>query len=326
MTWYVEQLLRDGSVLSRLKIKDDAALIRIGRALDNDVVLDDPHCAEYHAQLEFLVDSSPRLVDLNSKNGIIGALSGRTKRAPAFVVSDDSAYRIGQSSLRIRSSAWVLPPERALSRRRIWLYALAALLLVFANGAWDIWLGDVQTKSPAYLNQLSGLALGLAAWSAMYALFGRIVTGAEKFFSHLLIACTGYLSATFLLALLDTLSFATGWLWPVRITDQAVIVVAAFTVRFHLRIADPRHWPTLRIGVLLVATAAIIVPLTQRWVSHGRLTDVQTLYSQKHPAMRLAAPVPIASFSDSTATLKAKVDRARKTEANESEWPDYDND
>ncbi len=326
MTWYVEQLQRDGAVLSRLQIKEDASVITIGRALENDVVLDDPHCAVHHAQLELAADGSARLVDLNSKNGILGKVSGRVKRAPAFTVTDDAPYRLGQTSLRIRSSAWVLPPERVLSRRRVWLYALLALLVVFAHGVWEIWLGDVQTKSPAYLNQLSGLGFGLALWSGMYALLSRIFTGAERFFSHLLIACTGYMLGTLLLYLLELLSFSMGWLWPIRITDQAVIITAACTVSFHLRLADPRHWPTTRIVVVLVAAAAIIIPIAQRWVSHGRLTDVQTLYAIKHPALRLATPTPIATFSDSNAALKAKVDKARKTEQNDSEWGDYDVD
>jgi hypothetical protein len=326
MTWYVEQLQRDGAVLSRLQIEEGTGVIRIGRAFDNDVVLDDPHCALHHAQLELAADGSARLVDLNSKNGIIGKVSGRNKRAPAFTVSDDAPYRLGQTPLRIRSSAWALPPERVLSRRRVWLYALIALLVVFAHGAWDIWLGDVQTKSPAYLNQLSGLGFGLAMWSGMYALLSRIFTGAERFFSHLLIACTGCMSGTLLLYLLELLSFSMGWLWPIRITDQAVIIVAACTVSFHVRLADPRHWPTSRIVVILIAAGAIIVPLTQRWVSHGRLTDVQTLYAIKHPALRLTTPVPVATFSDSNAALKAKVDKARKAEENDNEWPEYDAD
>lgn len=214
MTWYVEQLLRDGSTLSRLQVADDASAIRIGRALDNHVVLDDPHCAPYHATLELAADGTARLVDLNTQNGIIG---GRNTRAPAFAVTDDAPYRLGQSNIRVRSSAWALPPEKVLSRRRVWLYALVAMLAVFAHAVWDIWLGDVQMKSPAYLNQLGGMALGLALWSSAYALFGRLITGSERFFSHLLIACSGYLTGTILLYLLELLSFSTSWLWPMQI-------------------------------------------------------------------------------------------------------------
>ena len=42
MTWYVEQLLRDGTVASRLKVADDATVVTLGRALDPlSLALDD---------------------------------------------------------------------------------------------------------------------------------------------------------------------------------------------------------------------------------------------------------------------------------------------
>ena len=183
MTWYVEQLLRDGSVLSRLKLDPSTTQIRFGRALDNDVVLDDPHCAAYHAKLEVHADGRAQLQDLNTQNGI---LDHRNKRYPSFDVTDDKPFRLGQSSIRVRSDAWALAPEQALSRRSVLPYVLLAVLAVFAHGAWDLWLGDVRTQSPPYLNDLGSMALGLGLWSGMYALFGRLITGTERFFSHLL--------------------------------------------------------------------------------------------------------------------------------------------
>jgi hypothetical protein len=89
-------------------------------------------------------------------------------------------------------------------------------------------------------------------------------------------------------------------------------MVAAMTVRFHLRLADPRHWRTLRVGLVVVAALAIAIPIAQHWVSHKRLTDVQTLQSIEHPALRLAQPVPLPGFSAAAASLKERVDKARK--------------
>ena len=61
MSWFVEQLHRDGSVLARVaavapEMAGATASIRIGRALDNDLVLDDSHCAAHHARLDISVD------------------------------------------------------------------------------------------------------------------------------------------------------------------------------------------------------------------------------------------------------------------------------
>ena len=299
MSWVVEHLHRDGSVLARVPVPSaDAPAssvdIRIGRALDNHLVLDDPHCAAHHARLEIGTDGSARLHDLGTTNGIVAV---RNRRAAVHEINSDAPYRLGQSLIRVRSSTWPLAPERSLSRRAAWPLALLGLVLVLGHGAWELWLRDVQEKSPQYLYVLSGLAAGLGLWSAMYAVFGRLVSGAERFFSHLAIASAGYLSGTLILDLLELLAFSTSWLWPMRITQPVVVLVTAMTVRYHLRLADPRHWHTLRIGLGVVAAFAIAIPIAQQWVSHQRLTDVQTLHSIEYPALRLAQPVPLEEFS-----------------------------
>jgi FHA domain len=314
MSWFVEHLHRDGTVLTRIAVPhnptDDAPVsFCIGRALDNELILDDPHCASHHARLEISADGTARLIDLNTQNGII---AGRRKRATTHEITNDSPYRLGQSIIRVRSSDWPLVAEKKLSKPA-WPIALLALLLVLSYGAWNVWLTDVQEQSPKYLYDLSAQAAGLCLWSAMYALFGRLIAGVDRFFSHLIIASAGYLAGSLILRFLDLLGFSTSWMWPIRITEPVVVLVIAITVRAHLRLADPRHWPTLRIAVALVATLAITIPLAQQWVSHKRLTDVQTHYSITHPAFRWAQPVDFNTFSDAaTVDLKVRADKARK--------------
>ena len=328
MSWFVEQLQRDGSVLARVPVPapaspDAAAVIRIGRALDNDLVLDDPHCAAHHARLEIDADGNARLIDLGTNNGIV---NGRNKRVAAVDINTDEPYRLGQTLVRVRSTTWPIAPERSLSRRAVWPLALLGLALVLSHGAWEFWLKDVQEKSPPYLYGLSSLAAALCLWSAMYALFGRLITGAERFFSHLMIASAGYLGGTIILNLLETLAFSASWLWPMRITQPVVVIVAALTVRYHLRLADPRHWCTLRIGLVIVAALAIVIPIAQQWVSHKRLTDVQTLIAIEHPALRLAQPVSLQQFSETAISLKERVDKARKNDDDDSDWMGLDSE
>ena len=323
MSWVVELLHRDGSVLARVPIiaplpdsLQSINVIRIGRALDNDLVLDDPHCAAHHARFEVSADGSARIVDMGTSNGIVSA---HNKRAAAFEIHSDAPYRLGQSHIRIRSSLWPIAAERALSRRPEWPLALLGFVLVLGHGAWQLWLNDLQEKSPPYLYGLGSLAAVLCMWSAMYALFGRLFTGAERFFSHLVIASAGYLAGTLILNSLELLAFSASWLWPLRITQPVVVIVAAMTVRFHLRLADPRHWRTLRVGLVVVASLAIVIPLAQHWVSHKRLTDVQTIQVIEHPALRLAQPVSLQAFSAAAASLKERADKARKYDDDEGD-------
>ncbi len=97
-----------------------------------------------------------------------------------------------------------------------------------------------------------------------------------------------------------------------QITQQVVVVAAALTVRFHLRLADPRHWPALRAVVVLIASLVIAIPLAQHCASYRRLTDVQTLNDIEHPALILLPPPTWADFNAKALTLKDRVDNAQK--------------
>ena len=340
MSWVVEQLHRDGSILARVALSNrrdylevetqaraNQATLRIGRALDNDLVLDDPHSAAYHAELQIDADGSVSLRDLGTRNGIIAARSKRTQIVHfSEDIANEQIYRIGHSFIRVRYRAWPLAPEQALSRRAVWPYALLAVALVILHGAWRIWLRDVNQNSPTYLYDLSGQVALLCIWSGLYALFGRLISGNERFFSHLLIACIGYLSGTLILHLLDVIAFAMSWLWPIRITQPVIVIVAAMTVRFHLRLADVRHWPTLRYAVALVATIAVIIPIGQHWISRQRLTDVQTMGLIEHPSLRMAQPITVEAFSTAGAALRERVDKAKKKQDEGEEGTGYENE
>ena len=304
MSWHIEHLHRDGTVLARLPVS--GPLVSIGRALDNTLVLNDPHCAAYHAQLRISDDGAAVLEDLASKNGI---RAPRGKPQTSYAITTDTVYRLGHSQIRVRHSSWPLPAELPLSRTPVWPWALLALALVLGHGAWNVWIGDLGEKSPPYLYALSGIAATLCVWSAMYALLGRLLTGTGRFFTHLFIASCGYLGATALDTLLKMLAFSGDWLWPVRISSYLMVLVLALTVRAHLRTADPRHWPTLRWAVAAVTLLALSVPLAQRWISEHRLTNIQILNFIEHPALRLAPAMTVSDFIARGAQLKEQADQ-----------------
>jgi pSer/pThr/pTyr-binding forkhead associated (FHA) protein len=331
MSWAVELLQRDGSVLARQFVNAPAAeldgalpevaALTIGRALDNDLVLEDTHCAPHHARLEVNSNGQATLIDLDTHNGIY---RGRRERLQRIEIAASDIFRLGQSTIRVRSLASSMTPEQPLSTRMIWPWALLALAVVMAHGAWEMWLRHVTESTPSYLYELSGQAFAVCAWSGVYALLGRLITGNERFFTHVLIACCGLLTGVVLLEVLEITAFATSWLFPIQITQIVVVLVAAMTIRFHLRIADPRHWPTLRYAVVLVATLSIIVPIVQKWITQDRITDVQTLNVIRHPVFRLANPASVESFNSSANELRDRTDALRKKNAKDgSDYEGY---
>ncbi|MBA4267188.1 MAG: hypothetical protein C0453_19090 [Comamonadaceae bacterium] len=310
MTWYVEHLHRDGSVLARVPVQGE--VFRIGRALDNDLVLDDLHTAAHHATLHPRADGTAYLRDLGSKNGIAPT---KGKRSQELLIANEQPVRVGQQLIRVRSSDWPVPPEIALITDRFGVWSVLALLGVVAYTLWELWLSDVQDKSPPYLYGISGVIGAVALWSTAYAVFGRLISGMDRFTTHLFIACCGYLAAAVASDLLDTLAFAAGWVWPLQITQYVLIGIVALTVRAHLRQADPRHWPTTRWAWGLVTLAVLFVPLTQEWISNRQLTAIQTMDILSYPSLRLAAPTSIADFTQQATVLQQRADLAKEQDA-----------
>src|SRR5688572_19097547 len=99
---FVEQLTPDGEVAHRTRINH--LPIRIGRAYDNDIILNDPHTAAHHAQVEFNQLDELIISDLGSYNGITHVNTRTNTRENFFVVEGDSIYRLGHTRLRIRTA------------------------------------------------------------------------------------------------------------------------------------------------------------------------------------------------------------------------------
>jgi hypothetical protein len=321
MTWVLERLNRDGSVAARTYCQtsqtsdETTTTLTLGRALDSDMVIDDPYVAASHVRLDITPDGNVSVIDLGTKNKIINS---RKKHVDSIVITTDASqsqhaiFYVGQTQMRLTRTDWPVADERLLSRRNIWPYAITAFIAALLYSAYNIWLGDVGEKPPQYLNLIAATAAGLAIWSAFYAIFGRLISGVDRMFSHLAIACIGFLSGSFVLNILETFAFATSWLWPIRITDTVVVIAAAMTVAFHLKLADPRHWRSTRIAIAVIACLAIIVPIAQLWILEGRLTRIQTHMAVKHPALRFSAPITQESLLNRTNDLKQKVDADRK--------------
>lgn len=74
----------------------ETSTVRIGRATDNDVVVDDPHVSRYHAELR-REEGAWTLFDLNTANGTI--VEGR--RVAGEVVREPIHVELGEHVLRV---------------------------------------------------------------------------------------------------------------------------------------------------------------------------------------------------------------------------------
>ena len=92
----VEIIDRGGAVHSRVRI--DHLPFKLGRALDNDLVIDDIYVCPHHAEIR--AEDGLMLVDLQSVNGSFQGLKRTREERLALPGSVD--FRLGHSLMRFR--------------------------------------------------------------------------------------------------------------------------------------------------------------------------------------------------------------------------------
>ncbi len=322
--WVLEQLQKDGTVIARREISavELNTGLRIGRAMGNDFVLDDPHCAPHHATLLWGAEPDSAIVQ---DAGTINALfDPRGKRVREFSVASPKTWQIGHTQLRLRSSAWDVEPERQMSTRWMWAFALLAWVGVALHTAYQTWLMDTGNQPPPYLYALAGTAAALGAWSAAYALLGRVLSGVDRFFNHVVIAGCGTLALIVLDNALELLAFSASWLWPLQISRYVAVLAVALTVRAHLRLADERHWSYTRYAVAVVALLFIGVPIAQSLITHGKWTTIQAISHLEHPTLRIADGKDLESFMKSASALETRANDRRSKDGDDDAQSEAD--
>ncbi|MCW5625267.1 MAG: FHA domain-containing protein, partial [Burkholderiales bacterium] len=104
---HVEILGRLGDVAHRITLHH--LPVRIGRAYDNDVIVDDPYVAPHHLRVERDADGALHAVDLGSRNGL--HLLDPVRRVANTPVGGGERLRIGHTPLRIRARDFAVPAE-----------------------------------------------------------------------------------------------------------------------------------------------------------------------------------------------------------------------
>jgi predicted component of type VI protein secretion system len=119
----------------RLALGEGRRSFTIGRSVEADVTLDDPHAAGLHAAVEIADGGRLLASDLGSVNGLI--VCGKRWRDARGLELADNMLQIGRTRLRLRTTHERLGPERpyelpasALARGPGWIAAVAGLACV----------------------------------------------------------------------------------------------------------------------------------------------------------------------------------------------------
>lgn len=318
----VEVLDRDGQVRQSQRVH--AWPLRIGRALDNDLSLADPHLAPHHCVIDSLGDTDEpglALHVLETENGV--QLGSRHLRDGERTALRDDGQPLellaGRTRLRLRRAGDALAPELPLAAsatlvRRIGP-TLAAALALAAAMAFNTWL---DSDPDVFLRALGSMALatlmGAAIWIGLWSLLSKLFTRQTHAGWHLRVFVLSSLAWLVVGALPGLLAFSLNWPWLSDFGFVAGYAIAAAALYFHLLGVEPARPLLMR----SVAVAAFVIgtglTLWNQQQRGDRLGSDLYLSSFQPPALRLARPVDADRFVDDLAALQPLLDRKAREE------------
>ena len=319
----VEHLGTSGNILERHRFAKDA--VTVGRALDNDVILNDEHVDPYHARLVSDEEGRPHIVDRGSVNGV--RRPRHRHRFETAPIGSGEVFVIGRSRIRIYRADHPVPAAVKIRLSELFLLwlgkphvALMLALLFVATRIVDTWLSTVGEFKWSMLVQqnlsetlfFAVLAVGVYLLSVLFRRGGHLV--AHLSLLMLLLLVTSLLDFMHALAVFnagDRLYPALEWVASIR--GYLLFFVYLWSI---LYLAF--HLPLLR----RTSVAALVVVA---WVGIDNLPDNSRLLANRMPAFplqqtllpprfRLADPLPADVFKGQVESLFSTVEEDR-TEA-----------
>ncbi len=294
--------------------------LTLGRALDNDVVLDDPHVAPQHLRLAAAEPGGAGIVleVLDTDNGVLWGRRKLGRGARAELPAEGAELQLGGTRLRLRLPGETLAPEVPLPPRPAWPLASGALLaalLLFVH-----WLSlDPGADAAAWLPAVAGIPVLLAGWCGAWALLSKLFQHRFEFVPHLRIALPWLLA----IELVDSL-------WPLLATTLAApllwhlgpplqVLLLALMVRRHLVQVLPAHPRVLTAVVAAATLAGSAVSLLMTHRSTDRLVRAPYMSTLPLPGLHLDSPASSQAVLERMAPLQAvlaeRTARARREDA-----------
>lgn len=266
----------DARGLLRARSRVEQLPATIGRAFDNDIILDDPFVSPHHARL--IEDEGGQLIleDLGSLNGTRRQAHG-AREARLLLRSGDLAV-IGHTTLRLFDVDHVVPdavPEHAhaLPFAHTFLDRRAVAGAVLACVAYFTLQGYLGSTSRDAVEDVVPVAIGVfvltALWAGLWALVGRITHAGARYLAHLGWTCAGAVVLTLIATLLGWGEFAVPSSATLgTISAFLLVVVATLYLAGHVTLASSlslrQATKRLAFGVAAAAVVGALLTMTSK--------------------------------------------------------------
>lgn len=321
----VEVLDSDGRVVQSLDVLRWP--VRIGRALDNELILHDPHAAAHHATLSRDDRDTLVLTAGHSRNGVrlgphgtrLHLAAGEKTTLPPLI-----KWRIGQSVLRVRTLDDPLPEEVALAASPDGPPRWATPALVGAALAWmgaTLWItNNPDSTWEAYIPPMLAVVAAFVLWACLWGLASKLFTRHFVVGPHLRVVLSYALVATTSELLLGVVAYMFDWAWVARLRGPLAIVIGAAMLAHHLRLVAPAHPRRIDAIVASLAALSLGIGMAFQWQRSDKLLSDTHLSTLPPPAWRMVHAKPAAELIDDLRRLEAPLlASARKAAAKDNE-------
>lgn len=288
----IEVIDRTGRVQSRVRVEQ--VPFRIGRALDNDLVLDDPHVCAHHAELRG--DGALELVDGGSLNGSF--LGSERQRRERIELRGSAELRVGHTHLRFRAAdeelAATLPDPMAGSRwlgLDRWRWGIAALAGGAAVVIGEHIVGSTQAlRLGVVLGAAAPALIVLALWALLWSLVNRVVAHRFHYVGHLAIGCLGVIAGS----AVETIAAYLGFAFAVdedlsRASALTGAVLISIVIFGHLRLISTGSGRRLLVPAALVGVGFLALMTLPDAADDRFSSEPKFKTSLKQPAAALRA-------------------------------------
>ena len=316
----VELLDRAGAVSARHRCQQ--LPLSLGRAYDNDVIVDDPFVAPVHVRIERRADGALIARDVGTRNGIHLLPRRRNSlwrdaitRCSEIVLTSGTLVRVGHSTFRVRPIDQAVAPERLDTTAHTWEgmrpAALAFVMLTLVS-LFEAWTGDISTQdSLLYETNVAAVLGALVVWGGVWALLNRLFAGRARMGRHLLIGATGAVVTVVISLVAEMLGYAFSLPSLTQFDSYMSLAVLAIAIYFHMATIMPLSLSFARQFAVVFAMLTIGLFGLYRYSKEQRFGDSPYMASLQWPAIRMATPVSTEAFVNNIGELKARADRRR---------------
>ncbi len=319
----IEAIDRDGAVRQAWRI--ERWPVSIGRALDNDVVLGDPHVAAHHATIDARASDAegvPMQIVVTAGATRNGLALGRDRLAggetkTVFDTGQELDLHLGRTLLRLRLPGHAIAAEQMIAlmaaREPRWLPTTGLVVVLLAIVLFNTYIdtdadGLARASGAAVLTTLAGGAI----WCGFWALLSKIFARQGHFGWHVRVFVIASLVTLALSGVPPLLAFALSWPAVTDFSFVALYATIAAAIYFHLLAVEPGRERLMRgvAGAGFVAGVALALWFNvQRTGRPGEELYMNHLFP---PALRLAKPVTVDRFVERLAPMQAILDKQAK--------------